>query len=362
MEEKLVRGVTAFLSVVALGTIVVLFYLPDFHLKAEEAARLREYKKLEQEAQESGVRIVDYDMEDEDVNSQDMLSHQLRVTLPASVSDKDVKIANDYLAQTVTIEIPDIDESYLYENPVVGKSDHIDELTFENVGSQGIMEIRLDEVYEVETLCRDSYLYLDFLTPKDVYEKVVVLDAGHGGLSPGAIKQGVYEKDIDLAILLELKKLFEEDENEKIGVYYTRTDDSNPTLEQRVQLANNAHADLFISVHNNSTKSGRFSSVHGTAVMYNEKEELLDDQFGSMKLSNICLEELTLALGSVNKGLVPGNDIYIIRYAKMPTALVEVGFMTNKQELMNLTSQPYQEKAAEGLYNGILRALEEIEE
>lgn len=93
-----------------------------------------------------------------------------------------------------------------------------------------------------------------------MYDKVVVIDAGHGGRAPGANKQGVNEKEIDLDIVLQLKKILDEDDH-NIGVYYTRTDDSNPTFDQRVQLANKSDADLFISVHNNSTNSGRMSSA-----------------------------------------------------------------------------------------------------
>ena len=87
----------------------------------------------------------------------------------------------------------------------------------------------------------------------------MVVDAGHGGRAPGATKQGINEKDIDLGIVLQLKAIFD-NSDENIGVYYTRTDDSNPTFDQRVQLANKSQADLSISIHNNSTKSGRMSS------------------------------------------------------------------------------------------------------
>ena len=51
----------------------------------------------------------------------------------------------------------------------------------------------------------DGYLYVDFLTPQQVYDKVIVIDAGHGGGAPGAIKQGIMEKDINLAIVLQAR-------------------------------------------------------------------------------------------------------------------------------------------------------------
>ena len=121
-------------------------------------------------------------------------------------------------------------------------------------------------------------------------------------------------------------------------------------------MANKAGADLFISVHNNSTKSGRMSSINGTAVMYDE--EKASEENGSMQLAQICLEEMTAALGSTSKGIVKGHEIYIIRTAEMPVALIEVGFMTNQDELNRLNDEAYQKEAAQAIYNAIYRAFQ----
>ena len=178
------------------------------------------------------------------------------------------------------------------------------------------------------------------------------IDAGHGGRAVGANKQGINEKDIDLAIVLKLKEIFD-NSDQNIGVYYTRTDDSNPTFDQRVQLANKSDADLFISIHNNSTRSGRMSGTSGTQVMYDETSE------ASRQFAQICLEEVTGRIGSRDKGLVEGDSIYIIRTSEVPVALIEVGFMTNKDELEKLNSDAYQRETAEGVYQAVLRAFEE---
>ena len=98
------------------------------------------------------------------------------------------------------------------------------------------------------------------------------------------------------------------------------------------------------------------SSANGTAVMYNELDE---SELGSKRLAQICLEEVTGQLQSRNRGLVEGDSIYIIRTSKVPVALIEVGFMTNQQELDLLRSEDYQKKAALGIYHAILRAFEE---
>jgi N-acetylmuramoyl-L-alanine amidase len=172
---------------------------------------------------------------------------------------------------------------------------------------------------------------------------------------PGAIADSVQEKDIDLAIALELKTLFDEAGDETLGVYYTRLDDTNPAFADRSGLANDLDANLFVSIHNNSYTAS--SDVNGTAVLYDENKEAEGNS--SKHLAEILLEQTCDALGSKNMGLVKGNDIYIIRTSDAPAALVELGFMTNPAELKKLTSKSYQKTCAQGIYNGILQALEE---
>ena len=165
----------------------------------------------------------------------------------------------------------------------------------------------------------------------------------------------VQEKDIDLAIVKQLKKLFDENADEKLGVYYTRLNDSDPAFADRAGLANDTGANLFVSIHNNSYPQSE--AVNGTAVLYDEKKEAAGNS--SRHLADILLKKTTNALGSKNMGLVAGNDIYVIRTSEAPAALVEVGFMTNPKELANLTDESYQKKCARAIYEGIMQALEE---
>ena len=81
--------------------------------------------------------------------------------------------------------------------------------------------------------------------------------------------------------------------------------------------------------------------------------------FTSERLAEICMEELTEALDSRDRGLLKGDSIFIIKNSQVPVALIEVGFMTNKEELRLLNSAEYQEKTAEAIYKAIFRALEE---
>ena len=113
------------------------------------------------------------------------------------------------MTQTVRIELPQTEVSYFENDPLTGSSNHIDNLSYAvSKGSSGLIEITMDQVYELDMDYDENYYYFDFLTPHEVYDKVVVVDAGHGGRAPGATKQGINEKDIDLGIVLQLKAIF----------------------------------------------------------------------------------------------------------------------------------------------------------
>ncbi len=339
MEEKILKISSLILFITILSSAVVLAQFTDIHK--------REMKR----EQMSGLQMLAYDTRQAEQTEELSFRHQLRLELPEGMELEEITVENEYVSQNIIIKIPDVGKDYFFDHPLLGRSSHINELYMEN----GRIEITMDAVYEPQCRVEDGYLYLDFVKPHAVYDKVVVIDAGHGGGAPGAIRQGIMEKDINLAIVKELKALLDEND-QNIGVYYTRTEDVNPTFAQRAQLGNNTEANLFLSVHSNSTDV-ELPLHHGTEVMYDEMKS--EEGFSSKRFAQICLEEATAAMGSKNNGLTHGHSIYIIRNSQVPAALIEVGFMTNQEELNNLTSAEYQKKAALGIYHAILRALEE---
>lgn len=340
---------TAIILVVVIAVSCLLIYVPNVHTialkvrdKRLESGRISVMEMLRASDMELG--------EDDEATRESVLKgHQLRLTLPKNVTSASVSINNIHVDKTISITINGIGKDYFSQYPIRGNADNIVDVTYMSEDLVGVIELEMDDVVEAQMTSEGEYIYLDFVEPHQVYDKIVVIDAGHGGNVPGATKMGVYEKDLDLQIVLELKKLFDRcDKN--VGVYYTRVDDSNPSFASRVGLANDSEADVFLSVHNNSTASGRMSSISGTEVMY----EAGDSTGESKKFAVLCLDKLIASLGSNSKGTVVGDEVYIIRMSKVPVALVEVGFMTNVQELENLQNKEYQQKTAKALYDAIL--------
>ena len=91
-------------------------------------------------------------------------------------------------------------------------------------------------------------------------------------------------------------------------------------------------------------------------MLYSQSD---DRKLGSKRLAQICMDNVTKETGSSAFGLLEADNIYIIRTSNAPVALVEAGYMTNREELDNLTNPDYQKKMAQGIYNAIMQAFDE---
>ena len=348
MQRRLEKYFTIILLVMTMMLTGVLHFFPQLHSYAF-------FDNGEDENVHSVMQLIRADdtlvLGDENLGE---MNHQLRMELPSDVSPDDVEVTEQALYKSITISIPGVDENYIYSYPLVGSSDHISDFIFDSAGGNGVFEIITDSVYVLNMTVEGQYIYFDFLDPHEIYDAIVVVDAGHGGKDGGCSNGGVVEKDLNLAITEKMKDYFNLQEY-NIGVYYTRESDFNPTYKNRVGLANDLNADLFLSVHINSTSSGRVSKINGSEVMYRSS----DASGLSRAFSQNCLDSMLQTLGSNSKGLVAGDEIYIIRNSNVPVALAEIGFITNNEEKAKMASEDYQQKAAESLYNAIIKTLKE---
>lgn len=215
--------------------------------------------------------------------------------------------------------------------------------------------MELDTVYAYIKYEDAYFYYIDLKKPTEVYDKIIVVDPGHGGKDVGAISRNEshYEKNINLDIVLQLEKLLEK---ENIKVYYTRKEDETVFLRPRVTLANAVDSDYFISIHCNSNT---LASPHGTEVLYYDNEH---KGIKTEVLAKIFSEELASVIPLRNRGTVQKKleDIFIMDKAMVPTILIEVGYLSNANDLNYLSSESNRLTVAQGIYKGILRAYEEL--
>lgn len=187
--------------------------------------------------------------------------------------------------------------------------------------------------------------------------KVIILDPGHGGPDGGAGDEDALEKDIALSISKKIKEYLQE---QGALVMMTREDDSDlaapetkgisrrkvEDLRTRLDMINESEADLYLSIHLNSIPSPRWS---GAQTFYSP--HLIENK----RLAKFIQSELIRNLENTDREAKLLKNIYIVKNAKKPGALVEVGFLSNPTERENLKSDKYQEKVSASIYNGIMR-------
>lgn len=176
--------------------------------------------------------------------------------------------------------------------------------------------------------------------PIDSGNKVVVIDAGHGGGQPGAVSvTGKYEKDFNLQMAQKIEALLKKEEN--IEVVMTRSDDSTMGLSDRSKIANNLSSDIFVSIHGNSNPS---SSPNGTETLYTRES--------SIELANIIHKHLIKATGLKDR-TVKKQNLSVTRETKMPAVLLEIGFLSNKGDEAKMFDEDFQNRVAQAIVNGI---------
>jgi N-acetylmuramoyl-L-alanine amidase len=176
----------------------------------------------------------------------------------------------------------------------------------------------------------------------------IVIDAGHGGADRGARGQIPYceEKKICLQTARLIKKYLEQLGYRSV---MTRNTDVFIPLSQRVEIANQANSNIFVSVHFNSSRN---STAQGIEVFFCDTKSEKLRASSSKKLADAILSRLVRRTSAQSRGVKKGN-FYVIRETQMPAVLVEGGFLTNPQERSLLKTREYQEKIARGIADGI---------
>ncbi|MBS4031898.1 MAG: stage II sporulation protein D [Clostridiales bacterium] len=178
--------------------------------------------------------------------------------------------------------------------------------------------------------------------PLPLLGTVIAVDPGHGGNSSGAVgPSGVKEKDVVLDISLRLAKKLSKHGAE---VILTRADDSTVTLQNRVATANQAKANVFVSIHANGHEN---PAAHGTETYH------YPGSTPGQIFAGFVQKKLIEMLGRRNRG-VKAASFYVLRYTAMPAILVEVAFITNRKEENLLAGDDFREKTADALLSGII--------
>ncbi len=200
-----------------------------------------------------------------------------------------------------------------------------------------------------------------------VTDKVIILDAGHGGIDPGSLNadESIKEKDVNLEITLKLKKLLE---SSGALVFLTREEDVslheeeagkttrqkyNENLKNRKQMIKDINADMFISIHLNKFEDSKY---YGAQTFYPTNNP------NSQSLANFVQTELKRVVDETNnREIKPADDLYLLKDNEISSILIECGFLSNQKESQLLLDGDYQDKLAWAIFVGIQQYFTKID-
>lgn len=236
-----------------------------------------------------------------------------------------------------------------------------------------------------------------YAVAQDFSLKTVVIDPGHGGKDAGAVSKDkkTYEKNLVLDISQRIGRKIKDEYADAVKVYYTRTTDVFVPLADRADFANKKHADLFISVHINAASNTKASghSVHILGASSNPNRDLvagnldvckrensvilMEDDYNttyqgfdpsdeasyifmtlmqgafyeqSIFFASLCESQLDKGPVKVKRG-VEQNPFYVLWKTSMPSVLLELGFISNDEDLVQLRSESSRDKLAQRIFD-----------
>lgn len=178
-----------------------------------------------------------------------------------------------------------------------------------------------------------------------IRNKVIIIDPGHGGNDTGALRNNILEKDLTLAIALKVRQeLRDKGFN---NIILTRNCDKTLALADRVTIANDNNADIFVSIHINSSVK---TEVNGIETHYYSEK--------GYDVAKVIHKEIMENVEANDRGLFK-SKFYVINHTEAPAVLLELGFISNEQERNLLTSEKRQKDSAEAIADGIVNYLME---
>ena len=284
-------------------------------------------------------------------DSGNLTDYSLTIPKPENITIKDVTNKDLYESKKFQILIAGNHAEFFMQHPVVINNNSVKNVSVAHSGGNTVITVSTSSLRGYKIYEEGENLVVSMGAPKKIYKSIVVLDAGHGGYDPGAQNKGTNEKDLTLKIIYTLMKDYFSDNAPDIKVYWTRTTDDFVTLADRAAFAKKVDADVFISLHMNSSSN---ASANGTEVYYSVSNN--DSSFGgltSKKMATFFRKKLVNNLNTKNRG-TKSAAYYVLKHNTVPAILIELGFISGNTDYSRLTSSSFQKKAAKYIYKGIV--------
>lgn len=273
----------------------------------------------------------------------------IQIALPDGISASKIQDEDKYYNKQFVLTMPGDFRAFYTQNPIINSYSNVANVKVSYSNGQTVITVTTNKIQGYKYTVKDGVLSLTVDSPSKIYDKIVILDAGHGGKDPGAVSGSTQEKVINYNVLNTYAKQYFA--NSGIKVYYTRIDDTLIALADRASFATEVEADLFISLHCNAAGS---SAARGTSVYYSSiNTAKTPSGLTSKKLASALVNALSSDLGTKNLGTIDKGFV-VVRDNTVPAVLIELAFLTNPGDKANLVKASFQKSAAQTIYNTVV--------
>lgn len=272
------------------------------------------------------------------------------IRLPENIKQSSIKDEDLYFQKKFTISIPGNHIGFLSEQDTYNPVKTLESVQFSYKASDNttVITFKTSKIQGYAITLSGEYLGVRIADPSEIYDKIIVLDAGHGGIDPGTLRGSVYEKNVNFNVTNTYAPEYFKDSD--IKVYYTRTTDTKIALQTRADFAKTVGADLFISFHVNANSS---SAASGTSVYYSaSNNKATASGLKSSVLAKTIADYLSAEWNTRNRGILTEKFV-VVHNNSVPAVLVECGYITNNNDFEKIKNPTYQKKAAKALYEAV---------
>jgi len=280
-----------------------------------------------------------------------VISHSLSIPRPENVRIDKVTNEDLYASKKFKILIEGDYVDYYAQNPIIINNNSVKSVSVSKTDTSTVITVKTSSIRGYKIFEQGDNFVVSMGAPKDIYQSIVVLDAGHGGYDPGATNKNTNEKDLTFKIAYTLIKDYFSQNAPDIKVYWTRTNDTYVTLADRTAFAKTVGADAFISLHMNSAEK---TSANGTETYYSVSNNSKSfSNITSQIMANLFQANLISDLQLKNRGTKTAG-YYVIKHNTVPAILIELGFLSGSTDYSRLTNSSFQKKAAKSIYDSII--------
>ena len=248
---------------------------------------------------------------------------QICIPLEAGTKAENVVVENHYMEKELWVYIQTGRKTFYKEHKITGDLTLVEKGICESRNEGVLLRLTMKDVLEYHSTLEEGVLRIDYVMPKELYDRIVVLDPAGGGSNRGVTASGCQEKDIALKVAKQ--------------------------TAQRRMFADWVGADLYLEIGLSADPENE--AVYGICAEYND--EYYIPEFGNLQWADCVARQVTVAASNRAVGVVPAADGDVLWDLTIPAARISLGYVTNSSERQLLEQDSYQKKLAEGIAEAI---------